>query len=88
MLFRSDMTMGVRPEHLVADDAGPIGVKVMMQEQLGANTLIHGVLDGTDSEMVVSLPGTQTVAEGAVVRFSAPSEALHFFDQNSGQRIG
>ncbi len=83
-----DMTMGVRPEHLVADDAGPIGVKVMMQEQLGANTLIHGVLDGTDSEMVVSLPGTQTVAEGAVVRFSAPSEALHFFDQNSGQRIG
>ncbi len=83
-----DMTMGVRPEHLVADDAGPIEVKVMMQEQLGANTLIHGVLEGAGSEMVVSLPGTQTIAEGAVVRFSAPPEALHFFDQNSGQRIG
>ncbi|MCF6316563.1 MAG: sn-glycerol-3-phosphate import ATP-binding protein UgpC [Marinosulfonomonas sp.] len=83
-----DMTMGVRPEHLAADDAGPIAVKVIMQEQLGANTLIHGVLDGTDSEMVVSLPGTQTVAEGAVARFCAPPEALHFFDQASGQRIG
>ncbi len=83
-----DMTMGVRPEHLVADDTGPIGVKVMMQEQLGANTLIHGILEGAGSEMVVSLPGTQTVAEGAVVRFSAPLEALHFFDINNGQRIG
>ena len=82
------MTMGVRPEHLVADKAGAIHVKVAMQEQLGANTLLHGVLDGTDSEMVVSLPGTQTVADGAVVRFSAPPEALHFFNRDSGQRIG
>ena len=82
------VTMGVRPEHLVADDAGAIAIKVLMQEQLGANTLLHGVLEGTDSEMVVSLSGTQTVAEEAVVRFSAPPAALHFFDQKSGQRIG
>ena len=82
------VTLGVRPEHLIADDAGAIHVKVVMQEQLGANTLIHGTLDGTNTEMVVSLPGTQTIEDGAVKRFSALPEALHFFDRNNGRRIG
>ncbi len=81
------MTMGVRPEHLVADDNGALHVKVAMQEQLGANTLIHGVLEGTDSEMVVSLPGNQSVTEGHLARFNAPAQALHFFDRDRGQRI-
>ena len=81
------MLMGLRPEHLVADDNGPIQIEIAMQEQLGANTLIHGALVGTDTEMVASLPGTQTFADGQIVRFSVPADTLHFFNTGTGRRI-
>lgn len=82
-----EMLMGLRPEHLVADDNGPIQIEIAMQEQLGANTLIHGALVGTDTEMVASLPGTQTFADGQIVHFSVPADALHFFNTDTGRRI-
>lgn len=85
---RGKVTIGVRPEHLLADPDGPLKIKIIMQEQLGANTLVHGILDGSQSEMVVSLPGTQQLENGAVMPFSAADGALHSFDPASGQRIG
>ena len=82
-----EVTLGLRPEHLVADEDGPVRVRVALMEQLGANTLIHGVLEGTDQEMVVSLHGIRDIAEGKVMGFSIPQDALHLFDRRSGRRI-
>ncbi len=81
------VTLGLRPEHLVADDAGPVRVQVALSEKLGANTLIHGVLEGTGADMVVSLDGIRDIAEGQVMGFSLPPGALHLFDAQSGKRI-
>ncbi len=81
------VTLGVRPEHLVPHDKGMFQIKVLMREQLGANTLIHGVLKGTDTEMVVSLAGTHDISEGAEMRFSAAKKLLHFFDATTGKRL-
>jgi len=83
-----EVILGMRPEDLMADEAGPIRIRASVLEQLGANTLVHGTLEGTDSEMVASLPGTQTVAEGQVVGFSIVAEKVHQFDSASGQRLG
>ncbi len=79
--------MGVRPESLLADDNGPVRLVVDMVEQLGANTLVHGLLEGTDTALVASLPGIETVASGAVLGFSVAGEALHLFDPKTDKRI-
>ena len=80
------VTLGVRPEHLVADDKGPIRLQVILAEQLGANTLVHGVLEGTDTELVVSLAGIRSVREDEVMGFSIAREQMHLFDPE-GKRI-
>ncbi len=81
------VTLGLRPEHLVADEAGPVRVRVALSEKLGANTLIHGVLEGTERDMVVSLDGIRDIGEGTVLGFSIPPGAMHLFDAGTGRRI-
>ncbi len=81
------VTLGVRPEHLAPADDGPIRIAVQMVEQLGANTLAHGVLEGTDRPATASLPGVQTIPEGDVIAFTAPTPDLHLFDRESGKRL-
>ncbi|CUH54214.1 sn-glycerol-3-phosphate import ATP-binding protein UgpC [Shimia marina] len=81
------VTMGIRPEHLIRSEAGPVRLKVQMMEQLGANTLLHGVLEGTQTEMVASLPGHVTAELGAVLSFEAAAETLHFFAPDTQKRI-
>lgn len=81
------VTLGVRPEHLTPDTDGPIRLQVAMLEQLGANTLLHGVLEGTKTELVASLPGVVTATEGDVIGFAATSDVLHLFDPNTGARL-
>ncbi|TCL00743.1 carbohydrate ABC transporter ATP-binding protein (CUT1 family) [Shimia isoporae] len=81
------VTLGVRPEHLRKDDRGPIAVVVQLFEQLGANTLLHGMLSGTETEVVISLQGHVTVEAETEMRFSAAPESWHLFDAESGRRI-
>lgn len=78
---------GIRPEHLIADPDGVLPVRVEMLEQLGANTLIHGVLDGSDTPIVVSITGIQSFPINDVVRFSPAPDALHLFDAKSEKRL-
>jgi sn-glycerol 3-phosphate transport system ATP-binding protein len=82
-----EMTLGIRPEHLLADPAGPIRITVELFEQLGANTLLHGRLEGTDTEMVASLPGHVSAAPGTAMDFSVNPDLLHLFDPQTGKRI-
>lgn len=79
--------MGVRPESLAADDNGPVRLVVDMVEQLGASTLVHGILEGTQTALVASLPGIETVESGAVLGFSVAGEALHLFDPATQKRM-
>ena len=86
-LGQGELVLGVRPEHLEPQPDGPIEVQVQLMEQLGANTLLHGVLKGTDAEMVVSLPGHVTATPGTEMKFGAASENLHFFAPDTQKRI-
>tara|TARA_R110002110_G_scaffold19556_2_gene80665 strand:- start:691 stop:1746 length:1056 start_codon:yes stop_codon:yes gene_type:complete len=81
------VTLGIRPEHLSADDGGQIRITVGLFEHLGANTLLHGTLEGTDAEMVASLPGHVRAEPGSVMAFSISRDLVHLFDPETDRRI-
>jgi len=85
---RGAVTCGFRPEHLVVDPEGPIAMEVEMLEHLGGVTLLHGPLQGTDQQMVVSLDGISDVQMGDKLHFSLPANLVHLFDAQSDKRIG
>jgi sn-glycerol 3-phosphate transport system ATP-binding protein len=79
--------LGVRPEHLVQNPDGQIAVKVQMTEPLGANTLLHGKLVGTDHAVTVSLAGVHHMADNhKELRFSVEPGSAHIFDIDTGVR--
>ncbi|UWQ39748.1 sn-glycerol-3-phosphate import ATP-binding protein UgpC (plasmid) [Leisingera aquaemixtae] len=80
-------TLGLRPEHLMQDPAGPVAIEVELLEQLGANTLIHGRLPGTDLSITASVPGHANDGTGSIRRFSVAPELTHLFDPATGKRL-
>jgi sn-glycerol 3-phosphate transport system ATP-binding protein len=79
--------LGVRPEHLVPDDAGPLRLVVKMAEPLGANTLLHGVLEGSDGGFTASLQGVHLMPENTTPSgFRIDVGKAHLFDAQTGLR--
>ena len=87
--YTGEVKFGIRPEHLVADEKGPLELNVSFAEPLGANTLLHGRLKGFDEAFTASLPGIHRQSgSGNMARFTAAPENIHIFDFETGQRIG
>ena len=83
-----NVRLGIRPEHLVADANGPIHYDVALAEPLGANTLLHGKLQGVDDSFTANLPGIHRFdnTDGAL-RFSIDPANIHLFDADKGCRL-
>lgn len=79
--------LGMRPEHLTPDPEGPIAMQVLLAEPLGANTLLHGKLEGGQN-FTASLPGVHQVAQGgAQLRLGIAPANMHLFDHKTGARL-
>ncbi len=86
---KKEMCLGIRPEHIELDQSSEIRLSIDMTEQLGANTLVHGVLHGSDVPLVVSLPGLhslQSLDQSIGIRFQP--EHCHWFEAASGIAVG
>ena len=84
-------TVGLRPEHVLLGEAGPLEYRVQQVEQMGSTSLLRGTLAGGTSESqtpahfeVVS-NGQTSVRHGQTVRLSMPPAALHFFDEQGAR---
>ena len=82
-----ELTVGIRPEHLKTNNKGQVRVSVQMVEQLGANSLVHGVLEKTNIDFSVSIPGHVTADAGSVMAFDVNRDNIHIFHADTGQRI-
>lgn len=81
--------LGIRPEHLVPDEAGPLAATIAMAEPLGANTLLHGKLTTGGHAITASLAGVHPVEGGhRALQFSVDPANIHLFDNGTGQRLG
>jgi sn-glycerol 3-phosphate transport system ATP-binding protein len=82
------LIVGMRPEHLevAADTFGELlPLDVELVEPLGADTLVHGRLNG--EELTARLPGHATCVPGQRLSLKVEAENLHLFNADSGQRI-
>jgi multiple sugar transport system ATP-binding protein len=81
------ITLGIRPENITA--GGDITMKVVTNENLGMNTLVHGHLgSATDpaNKITAKLRGWCNYANGDVVPISF--NKMHFFDKETTNAIG
>ena len=81
------LTLGLRPEDLrvvPAGTAGAIPLKVAYMEELGAQRLVHGRVEG--QSFVCALPPGGEV--GGLLWLAPEPGALHLFDGATGKRIG
>ncbi len=86
--YTGDVIVGIRPEHLHPHDSGPIELLVELVEPLGANTLLHGSLNGSDEMLTASLAGIHYLPQSAeAVKLSVASEDIHLFDSKTKLRI-
>jgi sn-glycerol 3-phosphate transport system ATP-binding protein len=79
--------LGVRPEHLLPDEDGALRVSLKMAEPLGANTLLHGALEGASDPFTISLQGVHLLQGASDTQglSIAPGKA-HIFDAGTGLR--
>ena len=78
---RSDapLVAGLRPEHLSPTEAGPLAARVQTSEILGAETIIHGVLQSGE-RLSASVRGLRRVSPGEPIRFRIDPTDVHVFD--------
>ena len=86
-------TVGLRPEHVLLGEAGPLEYRVQQVEQMGSTSLLRGTVAGNTSASATLSPahfevvsnGQTTVKAGQTVRLSMPPAALHFFDEQGAR---
>ena len=76
--------IGVRPEHLHIDPAGPWAMQLQAIERLGASTYLHGTLDG--APLCCEHRGAIDAEPGQRLRLSPQAGRVHAFDAQ-GQRL-
>ncbi|MYM73899.1 sn-glycerol-3-phosphate ABC transporter ATP-binding protein UgpC [Duganella sp. FT134W] len=81
----TDVTVGIRPEHLAAAADGAIGGKVLLVERLGAESYVHLQVDGLDKPLMVVVQG-EPPASGVQWRVGPAAGRIHVFNQ-AGLRI-
>ncbi len=85
------LQLGLRPEHALIADAGSWPLVVETIEMLGAERLIHGRFGGSPggSLFTVRLDATLTPPRvGETVYLAASPAHLHWFDAQTGLRVG
>ena len=72
-------SLGIRPEHLVQDDRGPIELQVRVSEPLGDAVDVVGDCGG--HELVARLRRIEPPRSGDVLRLAMEPDSMHLFDE-------
>ena len=83
------VTLGIRPEHLVTGAAAglaAIDAGIELVEPMGADSLVW-CRTATGTAFSIRLPGDTVVRKGERLRANVPTASLSLFDATTGQRI-
>ena len=79
------VTLGIRPEHVVLAEDGPVALQVDLVEPTGAETHFYSKADG--APFCVAVQHRLDLVPGQTVRLDFPADRMHVFDTESGARI-
>ena len=91
----SRLTVGIRPENLSVSSDGGIAMDVVMVEELGADSYLHGTLtDVTDGDRITGteqyiarVSARHAPGRGSTVHLVPDPDHVHVFSNTSGERI-
>ena len=81
-----EVTLGIRPNHMQAGEAGPIAMDVASVEQLGGESYLYGKLQN-GSAVTLHLSGQTHVQIGERIAITLQADEVHLFDTQSGQTL-
>ncbi|WP_122032683.1 maltose/maltodextrin ABC transporter ATP-binding protein MalK [Aliivibrio sp. EL58] len=85
------MSLGIRPEHLVAAENGDAVIKgdVLVVEKLGYETQIYLTIEDADADMIYRVPDTALIEAGDAFSIGIPANRCHLFhnDGKACQRL-
>ena len=84
--FEGEVTLGIRPEHLVQSENGLINLKVDLVEQLGSDNLVYGQLKNK-KDFCYRCPGNQTIEKGSNLSLYIENNKYYIFDKSTGKRV-
>ncbi len=84
--FEGDVTLGIRPEHLIQSDNALINLKVELVEQLGSDNLVYGQLKNKN-DFCYRCPGNQKIENGTELNLQIDENKYYIFDKSSGKRV-
>jgi multiple sugar transport system ATP-binding protein len=79
------VTLGIRPEHIVVESAGGIPAIVFAVERLGEGTYLYAKVEHSGEQIVARADPDRAWQIGQRLLFGAPLARMHIFDQ-AGQR--
>ena len=80
-----NVTLGIRPEHLVIADGSPLEMSVSLVEQIGAQTYLLGMIAG--HKMRAVFERRDEIRSGDKVPIAFPTERLHLFSSAGGATL-
>jgi multiple sugar transport system ATP-binding protein len=81
------LQVGVRPEHVVVDDAAPLRGTVSLVEQLGHEVLVYCQVGDTRVVVRSAADGDPVARVGDEVGLRLPAEHRHHFDPATDRRV-
>jgi ABC-type sugar transport system ATPase subunit len=79
-----EVVLGIRPQDVVLGRGAELPIRLV--ERLGGETLVHLALG--EGRLVARASGERAVSEGGAIAVELPPQALHWFDAESGARLG
>ncbi len=82
-----EVTLGIRPEHLVLTKENSLSGIVEVSEMMGSEIHYHVTCQGQEVILIVPTLGNQTVQTGEEIQFSFTGNVAHVFDKNTGVNL-
>jgi sn-glycerol 3-phosphate transport system ATP-binding protein len=79
-----EVTVGIRPEDIIADPQGPLSLQIDLVEELGAHRLLHGRLGGQPLSVHV---GKDSPVQTGLLQVALKPDAVTLFDLTTGARL-
>ena len=85
-----NLTLGIRPEHLLTDESGKVTLgKFIVEnyERQGADNYLYGKINGISHSLTIRVPPDTVYSIGTAINLSCEKKKLHFFCSETGLRI-